>query len=62
MFINDKYEQAGQEKPFKKTKLTALAEYFSIENEGAHRADFDCEMTARVYAELLRFPEPKEAT
>ena len=56
--INDRYELAGQEKPFKQTRLNALAEHFGIENEGAHRAEFDCIMTAQVYRKLLKFPVP----
>jgi DNA polymerase III epsilon subunit-like protein len=56
--INDRYELFGQDKPFKQTRLTALAEYFGIKNDGAHRAEFDCVMTAQIYKKLLQFPVP----
>ncbi len=56
--INDRYEIFGQKKPFEQTNLGALAKFFEIKNDGAHRAEFDCIMTAQVYKKLLHFPVP----
>lgn len=56
--INDRYEMFGKEKPFKQTKLSYLAKFFGIKNDGAHRAEFDCIMTAEVYRKLLQFAVP----
>lgn len=59
--INDQYELFGKEKPFKKTNLSYLANYFGIDASGAHRADADCIMTAQIYKKLLEFPHAREA-
>jgi DNA polymerase III epsilon subunit-like protein len=59
--INDQYELFGKPKPFKQTRLTALAEQFGIKADGAHRAEFDCIMTAQVYKKLLEFPHARDS-
>ena len=56
--VNDRYELAGKSRPFNFTSLSFLAGYFGMDNEGAHRAEFDCIMTAGVYRKLLQFPVP----
>ena len=56
--INDRYVFHGQKAPFTQTRLSFLAEFFGIDPEGAHRAKFDCLMTAKIYQELMKFPMP----
>jgi DNA polymerase III epsilon subunit-like protein len=53
VFVNDLYKSMGKEKPFKKTNLSAMAEYFGMDTKGAHRALQDCLMSAFVYKNLL---------
>jgi inhibitor of KinA sporulation pathway (predicted exonuclease) len=53
VFINDLYKSRGKERPFKKTNLSAMAEYFGMNTEGAHRALQDCIMSAFVYKNLF---------
>lgn len=57
--INDRYDFFGKKPPFSQTRLSFLADYFGICPEGAHRAKYDCIMTAQVYRELLKFPMPE---
>jgi DNA polymerase III epsilon subunit-like protein len=51
--INDIYAFKGLKRPFVKTSLQYLTEYFGIPSEGAHRSYKDSEMTAQVYKRLL---------
>jgi DNA polymerase III epsilon subunit-like protein len=53
VFVNDVYKSKGKEKPFKKTNLSAMAEYFGMDTKGAHRALKDCLMSAFVYKNLM---------
>jgi len=53
VFVNDLYKSRGKERPFKKTNLSAMAEYFGMNTEGAHRALQDCIMSAFVYKNLM---------
>lgn len=53
VFVNDLYKFMGKEKPFKKTNLGAMAEFFGMKAEGAHRAYADCVMSAFVYKNLM---------
>jgi DNA polymerase III epsilon subunit-like protein len=53
VFVNDLYKSMGKERPFKKTNLSAMAEYFGMNPEGAHRALQDCIMSAFVYKNLM---------
>jgi len=57
--INDRYELFGKKCPFAQTRLGFLAEYFGFSSDGAHRAKYDCMMTAQVYRKLLEFPLPE---
>jgi DNA polymerase III epsilon subunit-like protein len=53
VFVNDVYKSRGKERPFKKTNLSAMAEYFGMDTKGAHRALQDCIMSAFVYKNLM---------
>ena len=53
VFVNDLYKFKGKKKPFAKTNLSAMAEYFGMKAEGAHRDHQDCLMSAFVYKNLM---------
>ena len=52
-YWNSMFEIQTGKPLFKSTSLTELAKFFSISNDGAHRAEADCRMTIKVYNELL---------
>lgn len=53
VFVNDLYKFKGKKRPFAKTNLSAMASYFGMNTEGAHRALQDCVMSAFVYKNLM---------
>jgi DNA polymerase III epsilon subunit-like protein len=60
VFINDVYKMLGKKKPFAKTNLSAMAEYFGMSSKDAHTATGDCLMTAFVYKNLLKMVSVNE--
>lgn len=60
VFVNDLYKSKGLKKPFAKTNLSAMAEFFGMKSEGAHRALQDCLMSAFVYKNLMEMLQVKQ--
>lgn len=53
LFVNDIFSSLGRGDFFRSTRLSDLAKHFRFDASGAHRALFDCEMSAKVYKKLI---------
>lgn len=53
-YIWDRLKRKGLVDPLKNSKLGTLAEHFKIDYSNAHDALADCQITAKVYHEMLK--------
>ena len=51
--INDIYDRLAEPAPFPKINLGYLASVLKIPHRGAHTAINDCDVTAKIYAQLI---------